>query len=83
MAGGYGHESEGKLVDFDNSPDHRQRHLLIELPYSILFEDFLSKIKFADESKFDVNVFSNLLSLVKNGSREDKILVMSHFMELC
>jgi hypothetical protein len=70
------HQSQGKLVDFDNSPDHRQRHLLLDLPYSTLFDDFLSKIKFADESKFDINVFSNLLSLVKNGNREDKILVM-------
>lgn len=67
---------DGSFVDFDNSKDHKQEHLLINMKFTSLFDDFLSKITFAEGSPFDINVFSKLIEEINKGHRKDEILVM-------
>lgn len=67
---------DGSFVDFDNSKDHKQEHLLITMKFTTLFDDFLSKINFAEGSPFDINVFSKLIEEINKGHRKDEILVM-------
>ena len=73
----------GKYVDFDNSVEHRQQHLLIELKYSDFYNIFLSKFIFSNKSQFSAFVFGKLIDEIKNGIREDKILIMVMRPKFC
>lgn len=70
------HENDGTFVDFDNSANHRQRHLLINMKFTEVYDEFLSQLHYGYGSPFSVSVFQTLVDKIKNKEREDKILVM-------
>lgn len=70
------HKNEGTFIDFDNSVDHRQRHLLIRTTFTEFYNEFLSHIAFGYGSPFNVSVFQLLIERIKNGLQNDEILVM-------
>lgn len=70
------HESEGEFVDFDNSVEHNQRHLLLKISFKQFFDEFLSKIVFAYGSQFSPSVFEAVVEKIKNGEHPDDLLVM-------
>lgn len=66
----------GEYIDFDNSIEHRQRHLVIKMKFLDLFNDLLSKLIFATESPFDISVFSKYLDEINLRNRSDEITVL-------
>lgn len=67
---------KGRLVDFDNSVNHNQRHLIIEENFVDFYENFLSKIKFGYGSIFSGGIFKILIDKIKNGEFSNEVLVM-------
>lgn len=76
-------EKKGKYVDFDNSNNHRQQHLLVELKYTVFYEKFLKRFIFSDKSQFNSVVFGKLISEIEKNIREDKILIMIMRPKFC
>ena len=70
------HEKDGTYVDFDNSVNHRQRHLLVNMKFTEAYDEFLSQLHYGYGSPFSVSVFQRLVEKIKNNEREDKILIM-------
>ncbi len=70
------HEKEGTLVDFDNSKEHNQQHLLINTKMTDFYNDYLSHIAFGYGSPFSVSVFQALVDKIKKGDQKDEILIM-------
>lgn len=69
-------EQNGTFVDFDNSKDHKQRHLLIKESFINFYNVFLSKIIFGYGSPFGVSIFQMMVEKIKKGEQKDEILVM-------
>lgn len=70
------HEKEGTFVDFDTSINHRQRHLLVNMKFTEVFDEFLSQLHYGYGSPFSVSVFQALVEKIKDNERENEILVM-------
>lgn len=66
----------GELVDFDNSKEHNQRHLLIKESFINFYNVFLSKIIFGYGSPFSAQLFQVMVDKIKRGEQEDDILIM-------
>ncbi len=66
----------GTLIDFDTSENHRQRHLVIKMNFTDLFNDLLCKLIYAKESPFDITVFQKYLEEIKNNHRANEITVI-------
>lgn len=70
------HFKDGCLIDFDNSPNHRQQHLVIETAFSSFYEAFLSKLEFGYGSHFERPYFERIYDKVKKGEKPDKLTVL-------
>ena len=70
------YESQGKLVDFDCSIEHNQRHLLLKMNFIEFYDEFLSKIFFGFGSQFNTSVFQTIVNKIKNGEHSSDILIM-------
>lgn len=70
------HESEGELVDFDNSSTHNQTHLIINTKFTEFNKEFLSKLVYGYGSPFNVSVFEAVCERIKKGLEKDEIIVM-------
>lgn len=70
------YESKGELKDFDTSLNHRQRHLLVKMKFTDLYDEFLSKIKYGFGSPFSVSLFEAVIKKINEKQMEDEILVM-------
>ncbi len=73
----------GTYVDFDNSENHRQQHLLIEFKYTDFYNKFLKNFIFSDKSQFNSVVFGKLITEIEKKVREDKILIMIMRPKFC
>ncbi len=78
LAKGYksSHLSDGSYIDFDNSPEHWQRHFVIHTTFTDLYENFLSKIVYGYRSPFSAQLFSLLMTNVKKHLRPDIVTVL-------
>ena len=70
------HASDGIYIDFDNSPDHKQRHFIIHTTFTELYDNLLSKITYGYRSPFSVQLFSLLMTNIKKKLRPDVVTVM-------
>lgn len=70
------YEKYGKLVDFDTSEQHNQRHLLLYMSLSVFYQEFLSKIIFGFGSKFSTLKFKTLVEELRLNESTDEILIM-------
>lgn len=70
------HEKEGTLVDFDTSKDHRQRHLLVQMPFTTFFDEFLSKLNYAFGSPYSAQLFQLMVDKINKNELEDNTLIM-------
>ena len=70
------HFHEGSLIDFDDSPGHNQRHLVLKTRYTDFYREFLSKLTFAFGSPFGNGLFMDIYNKTMNGLRSDEITVL-------
>lgn len=72
--------SFGKLIDFDNSLEHNQRHLVLKMKFTEFYNQFLSKFVFAYGSPFGKKNFQIFNDRVVDGELQDEItiLIMRH-----
>lgn len=70
------YESKGELIDFDNSQEHNQRHLLLKISFNVFYEEFLSKVIFGFASPFSLESFEIINNRIKQGLQSDEILIM-------
>ncbi|VEU63485.1 Z1 domain [Mycoplasmopsis bovirhinis] len=68
--------SKGKLIDFDTSQEHNQRHLLLKLSFNEFYNEFLSKLVFGFTSPFSLESFAIINNRIKQGLQSDEILIM-------
>lgn len=69
-------EKKGNLIDFDNSEDHKQRHLLIKESFTNFYNVFLSKLFYGYGSPFSISIFQMMMDKIKKGELKDEILIM-------
>ncbi len=68
------YSSEGYEKQFGNS--NRQIHFIIEMKYSIFYNDFLKKYVFPKGSDFGHKGFYNIYSSIIQGVQEDKVTIV-------
>lgn len=70
------HEKDGHLIDFDNSSDHRQRHMVIQTDLITFYEEFLSKLFYGYGSPFSTQTFSAIVEKIKRKELPKEIVVI-------
>ena len=56
-------EKDGTYVDFNNSVNHRQRHLFVNMKFTEAYDEFLSQLYYGYGSPFSVSAFQTLFFL--------------------
>lgn len=69
-------EITGELIDFDNSQDHKQRHLVVHESFNNFYKKYLSKIHYGFGSPFSISLFDKMLCRINEGLYPDDVIVM-------
>ncbi|MDI3351323.1 Z1 domain-containing protein [Mycoplasmopsis arginini] len=70
------YESVAQAIDFDNSKNHKQRHLLIKTTLEEFYEEFLSRINYGYGSQKDKLYYQKIIKEIKKHNLDSFVTVM-------